>query len=70
MNTKKNLSLFAKYLLVGLFMMLTIITCAGIWTFVTEPFVIVSSALLFISNCFVTRHFIRLVNKWDKDTKE
>lgn len=69
MNDKKRLSLFGKYLLVGLFIMLTIVTCAGIWNLVTEPFVIVSSILMFICNGFVARHFIKLIDKWDKDTR-
>ena len=70
MNDKNRLSLFGMYLLVGLFIMLTIVTCAGIWNLVSEPFIIVSSILMFICNGFVARYFIKLINKWDQDTKE
>lgn len=70
MNDKKRLGLFGRYFLVALFILLTVITCVGVWNFITEPFVIVVSILLFICNGFCARHFIKLIKKWDKETSE
>ncbi len=52
-----------KYFLIALWVMLTIITCAAIWNAALEPFVLVSSILLFISNGFIARKLIRWVSK-------
>ena len=60
MNTKQNLIEFAKYLAIVLYIMLTIIVCAFVWNTVAEPFVLVSSILLFICNGLVARHLIKL----------
>lgn len=46
---------------------LTIMTCAAVWNFVTSPALIVAAVLLFGSNGVAIWKAIRLLSKLDKE---
>lgn len=56
-----------EYFLLFVWVILTIMTCAAVWNFVSEVTLIIASVLLFGFNIVAVRKAVKVISKLDKE---
>lgn len=70
MDNKLRIKVGLEYFLVFIWMLLTIMTCAAVWNFVSETILIVAAILLFGFNIVGIRQAMKKIRQFEDDYKK